>query len=186
MAEVDTQNKNQKKPIIGLSQFITIGGFFAFLCLILTLAVYLFSDLLNCRVVEHCSDCPIQGENITITSFSYEWREVSSSDKVESDTLYIPEVKLSFSDSSKGKLILYFENNMQQTVGGGKSLDMSSVENTTEENPLIIYSSAGYKEKPIYKCYKYSKPPYWSLVLKEMIPGQPNKIITKLSLPPKP
>lgn len=186
MSEVDTQKKHQKKPLIELSQFITISGFFAFLCVILVIAAYFFSDLLNFNSEQCSNNFPIEGEIITITSFSYDWRKVTSSDKVESGTLYIPEVKLSFIKSSKGELVLYFENNSLQTVGSGTSLDMSTQENTSKENPYTIYSSAGYKEKATYNGYRYSKAPYWSLVIKEIIPGQPDKIITKLSLPPKP
>lgn len=185
MTEVDTQNKNQAKPIVGLSQFISLSAFFTLLLIIFTVIAYFFSQLLNFSSEEYDNDCPIQGQNISITSFSYNWRKVTQSDKVQSDTLYIPEVQLSFSDSSKGELVLYFENNQLETVGHGKSLDMASLKKTTKDAPFIIHSSAGYKEKATYNSYRYSEAPYWSLVIKEIIPGKPDQIITKLSLPPK-
>lgn len=154
------------------------------MALIFSVLSYFYLQVVPIEREEFDTRVPITGQQITITGAEFQWREVNSQDKVAEGTLFIPEIKLTFSPESKGSIVCFFENNQEQTVGDGFSFDITAGQFTTMDNALQLTSSSGYKEKSNYVGYTYSSAPFWSLVIKEVPLSGPSTTLTKIPLKP--
>ncbi|MDB9741921.1 hypothetical protein OAB00_03610 [Akkermansiaceae bacterium] len=173
--EAEIPDNGSKLPIfIGISVFMLV---------LIAVFGFVFAKTLNFNKGGYDLSLPIKGEVLTITDYQCYWREVQDSDKVQIGVNYIPVVELNFSKDTEGELIIYFENNNLETVGDGKRLKLQKGEFSSKESPFQISSTAGYAEKSAYRGYVYSEPPYWSLVIKEVVNGKVGDILTKIPLP---